>query len=182
MIVSAIAAVARNGVIGYRNQLPWHLPADLRFFKRTTLNHHVIMGRKSFLSIGRPLPRRINIVISRNPRFTAAGVQVAHSVPEALFMAHQAGETEAFIIGGGQIYQASHPFWHRLYLTEVDATPEGDAFFPEIDWSEWRVLREEPHAPDAPTELGYTFKLLERQTRPLAWKEEVAIGARLHAK
>lgn len=171
MIVSAIAAVARNGVIGHHNRLPWHLPADLQFFRQTTLNHHVIMGRKSFLSIGRPLSKRINIVLSRNPHFAAAGVQIAHSIAEALSLAHQAGEQEAFIIGGSQVYHDSLPFWQRLYLTEVDATPEGDAFFPEIDWSEWRVVREERHAPDAYNELGYTFKLLERLTRPSDWQK-----------
>ena len=172
MRISAIVAVARNGVIGLHNQIPWYLPADLKFFKRTTIHHHVIMGRKSFLSIGRPLPKRTNIVVTRNPFFVASGVLIAHSVEEALSMAHRADETEAFIIGGSQIYAASMPFWHRLYLTEVDAEPEGDTFFPEMDWSEWQLVEETHHEPDERNAFGYTFKVLDRRRPPRSWTEE----------
>ncbi|NUO03715.1 MAG: dihydrofolate reductase, partial [Saprospiraceae bacterium] len=125
MIISAIVAVAKNNVIGKNGEIPWYLPADLRFFKQTTLNHHVIMGRRSFDSIGRPLPKRTNVVITRDPFFVGTGCIVAHSVEEALHIARNNGETEAFIIGGGEIYAQSMPYWDRLYLTRVDAAIEG---------------------------------------------------------
>lgn len=162
MLVSAIAAVARNGVIGYNNEIPWYLPADLAYFKRTTLGHCVLMGRNSFRSIGRPLPRRTNIVITRDPFFAADGVLVAHSIEEALGIAFDTGETEAFIIGGGDIYRESMDLWDRLYLTEVDIEPEGDVFFPEINPAEWREVWREAHEPDEKNRYRYTFRLLER--------------------
>jgi dihydrofolate reductase len=164
MIVSAIAAAARNNVIGKDNQIPWYLPADLVYFKRATLGHHIIMGRNSFHSIGRPLPKRTNIVITRDPFFTASGVLVAHSVEEALGMAFDAGETEAFIIGGGVIYRESMDLWDRIYLTEVDLTVDGDVFFPEIDPTEWNEISRESHPADEKNEWGYTFRVLERKT------------------
>ena len=162
MIVSAIVATARNNVIGKDNQIPWYLPADLAYFKRTTLDHHVLMGRNSFRSIGRPLPKRTNIVITRDPFFKADGVQVAHSVEEALGMAYDNGETEAFIIGGGQIYRDSMDLWDKVYLTEVDMEVEGDVFFPVLDPAEWRETWRETHVPDAKNEWTYTFRILER--------------------
>lgn len=162
MIVSAIVATARNNVIGKDNQIPWYLPADLAYFKRTTLDHHVLMGRNSFRSIGRPLPKRTNIVITRDPFFKADGVQVAHSVEEALGMAYDNGETEAFIIGGGEIYRDSMDLWDKVYLTEVDMEVEGDVFFPVLDPAEWRETWRETHVPDAKNEWTYTFRILER--------------------
>jgi len=162
MIVSAIVAISRNGVIGKENEIPWYLPADLAFFKRTTLGHHVIMGRNSFLSIGRPLPKRTNIVVTRNPFFTASGCLVAHSLEEALEFALDAGETEAFIIGGGQIYRESMPYLDRIYLTAVDAELEGDVFFPEMKKDEWELIREEPHHPDEKNPYPYSFQVWER--------------------
>lgn len=162
MIVSAIVATARNKVIGKDNQIPWYLPADLAYFKRTTLDHHVLMGRNSFRSIGRPLPKRTNIVITRDPFFKADGVQVAHSVEEALGMAYDNGETEAFIIGGGEIYRDSMDLWDKVYLTEVDMEVEGDVFFPVLDPAEWRETWRETHVPDAKNEWAYTFRILER--------------------
>ncbi|MCA0238629.1 MAG: dihydrofolate reductase [Bacteroidetes bacterium] len=162
MLVSAIVAVAHQNVIGKDNQIPWYLPADLKYFKRTTLEHHVIMGRNSFHSIGRPLPKRTNIVITRDPFFTAEGVLVAHSLEEALEIAHDNGETEAFIIGGGAIYRESSHLWDKIYLTEVDVTVEGDVFFPDINPAEWREISRESHAPDEKNEWAYVFRVLER--------------------
>ncbi len=162
MLISAIAAVAKNNVIGKDNQIPWYLPADLAWFKRTTLGHCVIMGRNSFRSIGRPLPKRTNIVVTRDPFFTADGVLIAHSIEEALGMAFDEGETEVFILGGAIIYRESIDLWDKVYLTEVDAEPEGDAFFPELNPVEWRETWREPHAADAKNEFAYTFKILER--------------------
>ncbi len=162
MLVSAIVAAAKNNVIGKDNQIPWYLPADLAYFKRTTLGHHVLMGRNSFRSIGRPLPKRTNIVITRDPFFSADGVLVAHSIEEALGMAYDNGETEAFVIGGGEIYRESMDLWDRVYLTEVDTAAEGDVFFPALDPAEWRETWREAHAPDAKNEWPYTFRILER--------------------
>ncbi len=162
MLVSAIVAVAKNNVIGKDNQIPWYLPADLAYFKRTTLNHFVLMGRNSFLSIGRPLPKRTNVVITRNPFFTADGVLLAHSVEEALGLAFEAGETEAFILGGGEIYRASVHLWDKVYLTEIDAEVEGDTIFPALDPAEWQETWRETHPADAKNEFAYTFRILER--------------------
>jgi dihydrofolate reductase len=163
MLISAIVATDRRNVIGKDNEIPWYLPADLAYFKRTTLDHHIIMGRGTFRSIGRPLPKRTNIVITRDPYFTSDGVLVAHSVEEALGLAFDNGETEAFIIGGGQLFRETADRWDRLYLTEVDLEVEGgDTFFPEIDPAEWREIRRETHAPDVKNNWAYTFRVLER--------------------
>ena len=162
MLISAIAAVAKNNVIGKDNQIPWYLPADLGWFKRTTLGHHILMGRNSFRSIGRPLPKRPNIVITRDPFFTADGVLIAHSIEEALGMAYDAGETEAFIIGGGVLYRESADLWDKIYLTEVDLETEGDVFFPVLAPDEWRETWREHHEADAKNEWAYTFRILGR--------------------
>jgi dihydrofolate reductase len=161
MLVSAIVAVAKNGVIGQNNQIPWYLPADLGFFKRTTQGHCIIMGRKCFQSIGKPLPNRTNIVITRDPFFLAQGVVVAHSIEDALQHAVEMEETEAFIIGGGEIYKQSMHYWDRLYLTEVDISPEGDVFFEMPNLNEWALVWEESHPADAKNEYAYTFKKYE---------------------
>lgn len=162
MLVSAIVATAHRNVIGHNNQIPWYLPADLAYFKRTTLDHHIIMGRNCFESIGRPLPKRTNIVLSRDPFFTATGVLSARSIEEALGMAFDNGEQEAFIIGGGQLYRDSADLWDKIYLTEVDLDVEGDVFFPEIDPSEWQETWRETHQADEKNEWAYTFRVLER--------------------
>lgn len=162
MLVSAIVATAHNNVIGKDNQIPWYLPADLKYFKRTTLDHHVIMGRNSYHSIGRPLPKRTNIVITRDPFFTAEGVLTAHSLEEALGMAYDHGETEAFVIGGGAIYRESQHLWDKIYLTEVDLEVDGDVFFPAINLLEWKETWREAHAPDEKNEWAYVFRILER--------------------
>lgn len=163
MIVSAIVAMAKNRVIGHDDRIPWYLPADLKYFKRTTLNHHILMGRKSFRAIGRPLPKRTNVVITRDLFFTASNALVVHSLEEGLQLAREQGEAEAFIIGGGQIYELAMPLLDRLYLTEVDLEPEGNIFFPRIDEEEWTVVSSEPHLPDERNEMAYTFKVLERK-------------------
>jgi dihydrofolate reductase len=163
MIVSAIVAVAKNNVIGIKNQIPWYLPADLKFFKKTTLDHHVIMGRKTFESIGKPLPNRTNVVITRDPFYAATGCMVVHSLDEALALAEKNGENEAFIIGGGQMYEQSWPRLDKIYLTEVDATMLGDVYFPKIDAKEWEEVFWETHPSDEKNQYGYTFRVLERK-------------------
>jgi dihydrofolate reductase len=140
--VALIAAVARNGVIGRDNQMPWRLPGELQYFKATTLGKPVVMGRKTFVSIGRPLPGRSNIVISRDRGYHADGVAVAHTLNEALALADviavRDGAAEIMVIGGAEIYRLALPLAQIIYLTEVLAEVEGDAWFPTVDWSQWR--------------------------------------------
>jgi dihydrofolate reductase len=162
MTISCIVAIAHNRVIGKDNDIPWYLPADLQYFKKTTINHHIIMGRNCYASIGKPLPKRTNVIVSRDPYFISSNCLVARSIPEALHMAHENGETEAFIIGGGQIYTQSIDLWDKLYLTEVDLTVDGDVFFPVIDMSQWELISEEKHSKDDKNDFDYTFKVLKR--------------------
>lgn len=162
MIVSTIVATAKNNVIGKDNQIPWYLPADLKYFKKTTLNHHIIMGRNCYESIGRPLPQRTNVIVTRNPFFVASGCLVTHSIGEALELAFDNGEEEAFIIGGGEIYEQSKDLWDKIYLTEVDLEVEGDVFFPKIDFGSWEETFKESHQKDEKNEFDYTFKIFER--------------------
>lgn len=162
MIVSAIVATANNNVIGKDNGIPWYLPADLKFFKRTTLNHHIIMGRKTYESIGRPLPKRTNIIVTRNLYYLISNCLVAHSVEEALAIAKNNGEEEVFIIGGSEIYKQSMPFIDRVYLTQVMLEVEGDTFFPELSPSEWREVSSEAQLRDEKNKYDFSFKLLER--------------------
>ena len=163
MIVSAIVATATNRVIGKDNDIPWYLPADLKYFKKTTLNHHIIMGRKSFESIGRPLPKRTNVVVTRNPYFIATNCLIARSLEQALEIALDNGEEEAFIIGGGQIYAQSQHLWDKVYLTEVDIEVAGDVLFPALDADKWKEVSRESHQPDEKNELAYSFVVLERK-------------------
>lgn len=162
MTVSCIVATAHNNVIGKDNDIPWYLPADLQYFKKTTLNHHIIMGRNCYASIGKPLPKRTNVIVTRDPYFISSNCLVARSIPEAIHMAHENGETEAFIIGGGQIYAQSIDLWDKLYLTEVDLTVDGDIFFPALDMNQWELISEEKHNKDGKNDFDYTFKVLKR--------------------
>ena len=159
--VSAIVAAADNNAIGKGNQLLWHLPNDLRFFKKTTSGHTVIMGRKTYESVGKPLPNRRNVVITRQEGYTLAGAEVVHSLDEAL--AGCAGEEEVFIVGGAEIYRQALPLTNRVYLTQVHAQLEGDAYFPELDKNEWKLETAESHNPDERHAYGYTFKVYERK-------------------
>ena len=163
MTISAIVACAAHRVIGKDNQIPWYLPADLQYFKKTTLNHHIIMGRNSFESIGRSLPKRTNMVITRKPFYAATDCLIFHSVEEALEFADNNGETEIFIIGGGEIYRQTIDYWDKLYLTEVNVELDGDVFFPELEKNEWIERSSEHHFKDAKNEYDYTFKILERK-------------------
>jgi len=161
VIVSIIVAVADNGVIGRGGGLPWHLPADLKRFKRLTSGHHMVMGRRTWDSIGRrPLPGRPTIVVSRDPSFVAEGAQVARSVEEALELA--AGADEVFIAGGEAIYRAALPVADRIYLTRVHACFDGDTHFPAFDANDWQVVVEERHEPDEKNPYAHTFLVYER--------------------
>ncbi len=163
MIISCIVAMARNRVIGLDNNIPWYLPADLKYFRKTTTGHSVIMGRNCYASIGKPLPQRTNIIVTRDPFFISTNCIVARSIPEALKEAHHNGETEAFIIGGGQIYEQTTDLWDRLYLTEVELDVHGDVYFPELDMSQWNLVSREDHDRDAKNEYDYSFKIFERK-------------------
>ena len=163
MIISSIVAVAENRVIGSDNDIPWRLSTDLKYFKKKTTGHHIIMGRKSFLSIGKPLPNRTNVIVTRDPFFIASNCIVVHSIPEAIEVARSRGETEAFITGGGMIYEKTMELVNRLYITEVNAQPEGDVYFPEIDFSQWKLMSEDPRQKGERDDHDFNFKIYERK-------------------
>lgn len=166
MLVSLIVAKSRNDVIGRDGGLPWHIPEDLKFFKKVTMGKPLIMGRKTHQSIGRPLPGRLNIVITRNKNWRADGVTIADGLPAALQIAKETGAQEAMVIGGEEIYRAALPLTDRIYLTEVDLELAGDARFPALDASEWvEVQRSEPEGRDD-RDPAYMFVTLERQRPP----------------
>lgn len=154
--------MSQNRVIGSENEIPWYLQEDFRFFKRTTLNHHIIMGRKTFQSIGKPLPKRTNIVVTKNPFFIASGVITANSIENALSIAAENGETEVFIIGGGSIYKQCLPFLDKIYLTEVKTEISGDTFFPELDFNTWKSSIIMSHDKDKKNDYDFVIKEYER--------------------
>lgn len=153
-MIVLVAAVGRNGVIGVDGGLPWRIPGDLKRFKEMTMGHALIMGRATFESIGRPLPGRRTVVLSRRPGWSHDGVEVATSLEEALAIAGSSG-LHAYVAGGAEVYRAALEVADRLELTEVDATPDGDTWFPAVDWSQWRETGREEHD-------GYAFATYER--------------------
>ena len=163
--VSLIVAATRNQVIGLENQMPWHLPADLRYFKQCTLGKPIIMGRKTWESLGRPLPGRLNIVISRQADAELAGAEVfadlASAIERGQEWAAQQGVDEVMVIGGGQIYQQAIAFAQRVYLTRIELELEGDTFFPVLDAEDWQQTSAKTH-PAQDTEPGYTFEVWQR--------------------
>lgn len=164
--LALIAAVAENGCIGIGNKLPWYLPEDLKYFKAVTSGKAVIMGRTTFDSLGRPLPNRTNIVITRNASFTAPeGVRVVHSLDEAIALAESVavidGSEEIIIMGGGQIYAEALPRIDRMYLTEVKKSVAGDAFFPEWNRHEWQETGRQDHHYE-PAQTDYSFVVYDR--------------------
>ena len=160
-MISLIVAMDRNGLIGRDNGLPWHLPADLKHFKATTLGKPVVMGRKTYESIGRPLPGRHNIVVSRNPEFDAPGCTVVHSASAAIAAAGDV--EEVMIIGGAQLYTELLPYTQRIYLTRVDAEFNGDAWFPELDAEAWNEISRVDCAADEKNDYACSFLILERR-------------------
>ena len=159
-MIALVVAMAENRVIGKENKLIWHLPADLKFFKNLTTGHPIIMGRKTFESIGKPLPNRTNIVITRQADFTAEGCLVAHSLTEALMLAQQL-DSDIFVIGGAEIYKQAMFLADTIYLTEVHHTFEGDTFFPEIDSVLWQETSREEHKADEKNPYDYAFVTLK---------------------
>ena len=158
MKISMIAAMAHDRVIGKDNQMPWHLPADLAHFKRVTLGKPVLMGRKTFESIGRPLPGRRNLVISRNPDYQAEGIEVVGSVEAALALLAGSSVEELMVIGGGHLYAEMLPSADCLYLTQIDLAVEGDTRFPAFDDGEWQRIACESHPADEKNPHPYSFE------------------------
>ena len=159
-MLSLIVAMARNRVIGLANRLPWHLPADLQFFKRTTLGKPILMGRRTFESLGRPLPGRTNIVLTGRPDYQTQGCIVVHSLTKALAAAGPADEV--MVIGGASLYTQTLARAERIYLTLVEAEPQGDVWFPELERGAWREVWREDHPADAQHAYPFSFILLER--------------------
>ncbi len=159
MAFSIIVAMANNNVIGVDNNLPWHLPADLKYFKSTTMGKPIIMGRKTFESIGRPLPGRRNIVITRDSSWCASGVEVVNSIEDTVKLL--ADTPEVMVIGGAQIYSAMYSQVTRLYVTEIALDVAGDTYFPEISPHLWREVTREQHAAEA-EQPAYAFAVYER--------------------
>ena len=163
MQLSIIVAMGENRVIGIENRLPWHLPADLQHFKSVTLGKPILMGRKTFDSIGRPLPGRTNIVVTRDASFKPDGVTVVHSIEQAIQAA--AEYDEVMIVGGASFYSQLLPQVSRVYLTLVHEQVDGDAHFPELDPTEWSTVTRIDHDPDEKNRYAYSFLTLERQPK-----------------
>jgi dihydrofolate reductase len=165
LIVSLIVALDEDGGIGKKGGLPWRLSADLKNFKSLTMGHYLILGRKTYESIGRSLPGRRMVVVTRKKDFTAPGCLVAHSLADALSLAEKSGEDEVFIGGGGEIFTQALPLAERIYLTRVHTRASCDVFFPELDGEEWQEIERKEHPADEKNECAFTFYRLDRVHR-----------------
>ncbi len=161
-MVSLIVAMTENRVIGRDGDMPWRLSDDLRRFKRITMGHHIVMGRKTYESIGRPLPGRTSVVISRSANYDHPDIRVARSLKEAFSIAKS--DDEVFITGGAQIFALALPLVERIYLTRIHCNLEGDTFFPEVDWTEWQLTEDERHPADERNDHDYSFQLWSRNS------------------
>lgn len=159
-MISIIAAMTTNRVIGLNNQMPWHLPSELKYFKQITMGKPIIMGRKTFESIGKPLPGRVNIVITHQPNYHAEGILVADSLEHAIVLAGDV--PEVMIIGGATIYQQALVLADKMYLTLIDLQCEGDAFFPAWDTKDWQIVEEQTQLADADNPYSFQKLILER--------------------
>lgn len=160
-ILSIIVAMAKNHTIGANNALPWHCPEDLKHFKKLTMGHHIIMGRKTLDSIGRPLPGRTTVVITRNPELKIDGCIMAHSLEEAIAVC--AVDKEVFVVGGAELYAQALPLAYTLHLTEIQQDVAGDAHFPDIKHEEWEEISREKHHQETPQPLEYHFVTYQRR-------------------
>lgn len=160
MTLSLIVAMSENGVIGRRGDLPWRLSADLRRFKRLTMGHTIVMGRKTYESIGRLLPGRTSVVVTRQENYDAGGAVVANDLDAAIRLSSD--DSEIFIIGGAEIYRTAIEQVDRVYLTCVHADVDGDTFFPVCDWTQWSLVEESRHATDEQNEFEHSFQIYER--------------------
>lgn len=162
MTISLVVAASSNSGIGLKGKLLWHLPADLKHFKNVTWGMPVIMGRKTYDSLGKALPGRKNIVITRQKDWKADGVVAVQRIYDALFVANETDASEVMVIGGGEIYKAFYERAQRIYLTRVEATPEADSFFPEIDPAQWRLVSQKDNEADEKNMYNYSFQIWER--------------------
>jgi len=168
--ISLIVAMAENRAIGLDGGMPWHISEDLKFFKQVTMGHAIVMGRKTYESIGRALPGRSNIVVTRDAGFAAADADVVHGLDEAIrkaeayetLLGEEEGKEEIFIIGGAEIYAQALARADRIYMTEVHMAPPGDAFFPDMDESGWAETDRQDRAPETPDGPAYSFKILDK--------------------
>lgn len=158
--VSLIVAMAKNRVIGINNTLPWHLPPDLKHFKSLTMGHHIVMGRKTYESIGKPLPGRTSVVVTRNTGYAVPGVLVVNSLPAAIQACGD--DKEIFVIGGAELYRQAITLADRIYLTEIDADIHGDAHFPEFNRDEWHEVSRDRNSQREPQPLDYHFVIYQR--------------------
>ena len=157
--LSLIVATAKNGVIGINNTLPWHLPEDLKRFRALTTGHHIIMGRKTYESLGRLLPNRTTVIVTRNADYKVDGALIAHSLAAAVLLCKS--DTEPFLIGGAELYKAGLTLANKLYITEVQAEYAGDAFLPEINWSHWQLHEKKDHVSDNGLQFSDLIYLLK---------------------
>lgn len=161
MLLSLIVAASENDAIGKDNAIPWHLPDDLKFFRKKTEGHPIIMGRKCYESIGRPLPNRRNIIVTRDQTYEAPGCEISSSLDEAIMFAGKDHPDEIFVIGGGEIYRLAMPQADRIYMTRVHAEISGDIFFPKIDPTKWKETESLEHPADDAHAYPFTFQTLE---------------------
>jgi dihydrofolate reductase len=159
-LVSLVVAMARNRVIGAKNSIPWHLPNELKLFKSVTMGHHIVMGRKTWESIQRLLPGRTSVIVTRSRDYAVPGAIVTHSVQDAIEACE--GDNEIMVIGGAEIFRETLPVADRLYLTLVDAEPDGDIVMPALDMTEWWERSSQTYAPDEKHVYGYTFYVYDR--------------------
>ncbi len=163
MTLSIIVAASENNVIGINNHLPWHLPVDMKYFKDTTMGKPIVMGRKSFEELGRVLPGRPNIMITRQPSYAAEGLYIVPSLEAGIEKAKTFGTEEIFITGGGEIFKIALPIVDRLYLTRVHAEVTGDTYFPEFDPKGWKLVKNDRHEKDEKHAYALTFQVWERE-------------------
>jgi dihydrofolate reductase len=161
MIVSMLVAADEKNGIGFQNKLPWHLPADLKYFKKLTLDHHVLMGRKTYESIGKPLVERVNLVLTSDERYTAPGVVTINSLREGINVAKEANESELFVIGGATVFRESMPLSNLLYLTRIHERFPADTFLPFEISPDWKLVSSESHPADEKNKWPYTFEVYE---------------------
>jgi dihydrofolate reductase len=163
-LISLLYAMDKNRLIGKDNELPWHLPQDLAYFKRITMGHTIVMGRKTFDSIGKPLPGRENIIITRDKHFSCDGCRVIHSIDELLDLSHKKIEEEIFVIGGAEIFKEILPFSDRLYVTNIHHEFEGDTYFPKTNDTEWKMISKEPGIKNDKNPYDFDFVVYEKIT------------------
>jgi len=161
MIISFIVAVSQNNVIGKDNKLPWHLPADMKYFKQVTFGHHIIMGRSTYEALGKVLPGRTNIIVTRQHDFDAPGCIIVGDLRSAFDCAREHHETECFVIGGGDVFRQSIVWADKIYLTKVFHNFEGDTFFPDLNKDDWNMISEDRHLPDEKNRYAYAFQVFE---------------------